>query len=256
MTRPIGDAERRSRRYGRMRRLAVVLAVLALSAFALAPLGWRSGLLPLAGSFGLVMLGGLLAILGAILAALGLALGRAALGWRQAALPALALLLGIGVLSLAWQAWRQGAPPIHDVTTDPANPPAFVAVLPAREAEQAAPATYAGAVVAGQQQAAYPDIAPLHLAMPPAPAFDLALATARAMPGWTIAASDPQAGRIEASQASFWFGFVDDVVIRVAADGQGSRVDLRSLSRQGIGDLGVNARRVRAYLAALAQAAK
>ena len=97
---------------------------------------------------------------------------------------------------------------------------------------------------------------PVILAIPPAQAFDLALATARAMPGWTIDASDPQTGRIEASQASFWFGFVDDVVIRVAGDGPGSRVDLRSLSRQGVGDLGVNARRVRAYLAALAQAAK
>ena len=54
---------------------------------------------------------------------------------------------------------------------------------------------------------------------------------------------------------SFWFGFVDDVVIRVEADGAGSRIDMRSLSRQGVGDLGVNARRVRAYLAALRRAA-
>ena len=93
------------------------------------------------------------------------------------------------------------------------------------------------------------------LAAAPAQAFALALATARAKPGWTITASDPQAGRIEASQASFWFGFVDDVVIRVEADGAGSRIDMRSLSRQGVGDLGVNARRVRAYLAALRRAA-
>ena len=61
--------------------------------------------------------------------------------------------------------------------------------------------------------------------------------------------------RIEASQSSFWFGFVDDVVIRVQPAGAGSRVDMRSLSRQGVGDLGVNARRVRAYMAALKQAA-
>jgi uncharacterized protein (DUF1499 family) len=75
------------------------------------------------------------------------------------------------------------------------------------------------------------------------------------MPGWKLTASDPATGRIEASQASFLFGFVDDVVIRVTALGQGSRIDIRSVSRQGKGDLGVNAERVRAYLAALKAAA-
>ena len=99
-----------------------------------------------------------------------------------------------------------------------------------------------------QQQ---PEFRPVLLALPQEPAFALALETAKAMPGWRITASDPATGRIEARQASFWFGFVDDIVIRVAGAGAGSRVDMRSLSRQGIGDLGVNARRVRAYMAAL-----
>jgi uncharacterized protein (DUF1499 family) len=75
------------------------------------------------------------------------------------------------------------------------------------------------------------------------------------MPRWNVTASDPASGRIEASQASFWFGFVDDIVIRVTAAGEGSRIDIRSVSRQGKGDLGVNADRVRAYLAALKAAA-
>jgi uncharacterized protein (DUF1499 family) len=75
------------------------------------------------------------------------------------------------------------------------------------------------------------------------------------MPRWNITATDPAAGRIEASEASFWFGFVDDIAIRVAAEGAGSRIDIRSLSRQGKGDLGVNAARVRAYIAALRRAA-
>ena len=239
----------------RLRRWGVLGAALALLLLGLAPLGWRLGLWPLAISFVLIGLAGLLAIVGAILAGIGLAFGRATLRWQGAALPVLAVLVGLGFLVAAWQVMRQGAAPIHDISTDLDNPPAFVAALPARRAEHAATDAYAGAVLARQQQSAYPDIAPILLDRAPAQAFALALATAKAMPGWTITASDPEAGRIEASQASFWFGFVDDVVIRVEADGAGSRVDMRSLSRQGVGDLGVNARRVRAYMAALRLAA-
>jgi uncharacterized protein (DUF1499 family) len=73
--------------------------------------------------------------------------------------------------------------------------------------------------------------------------------------GWTILAADPQAGRIEASQQSFWYGFTDDIVIRVAAAGSGSRIDIRSSARHGRSDFGVNAARVRRYLAALRKSA-
>jgi uncharacterized protein (DUF1499 family) len=228
----------------------VLAAALTLLLLALAPLGWRLGLWHYAIGFALIGLAALLAIVGAVLG-----FGRATLSWRGGALPVLAVLLGLGFLAAAWQVIQHGAVPIHDISTDLDNPPAFIAALPARQAEQAASAAYAGAALARQQQAAYPDIGPIVLAAAPAQAFALALATARAMPGWTITASDPQAGRIEASQASFWFGFVDDVVIRVEAAGAGSRIDMRSLSRQGVGDLGVNAGRVRAYMAALRQAA-
>jgi uncharacterized protein (DUF1499 family) len=256
VTKLAGGSDRRLRRWARARSLALILAAAGLLLIALAPLGWRIGMLPLIASFGLLMLGGLLAVLGAVLAATALALGRAGLGWRQAVLSGLVVLLGIGLLSEAWAIKRQGAPPIHDITTDPENPPAFIAVLPARQAEHAATAVYAGDAVAREQRAAYPDILPMSVGMPPAQAFTTALATARSMPGWTIVAADPAAGRIEASQASFWFGFVDDIVIRVTANGQSSRIDIRSLSRQGKGDLGVNARRIRAYMAALRQAVK
>lgn len=243
-------------RFIRVRRWGVLAAGLALLLLGLAPLGWRLGLWHYAISFVLIGLAGLLAIVGAVLAGIGLGFGRAALSWRGAVLPFLAVLLGLGVLAAVAQIVRDGAVPIHDISTDLDNPPAFVAALPARQAEQAASETYAGAALARQQQGAYPDIAPTLLPAAPAQAFALALATAKAMPGWTITASDPEAGRIEASEASFWFGFVDDIVIRVTADGQSSRIDIRSLSRQGKGDLGVNARRVRAYMAALRQAAK
>jgi uncharacterized protein (DUF1499 family) len=86
----------------------------------------------------------------------------------------------------------------------------------------------------------------------PAEAFTRALATARRL-GWTIVETDPGAGRIEASDRTRWFGFTDDIVVRVAAADAGSRIDVRSSSRIGTGDFGTNAARVRAYLKALGE---
>jgi uncharacterized protein (DUF1499 family) len=71
------------------------------------------------------------------------------------------------------------------------------------------------------------------------------------MHGWAIIASDPEEGRIEASQQSRWFRFTDDIVIRIAGDGARTRIDMRSTSRQGRSDYGVNAARIRAFMGAL-----
>jgi uncharacterized protein (DUF1499 family) len=138
--------------------------------------------------------------------------------------------------------------PIHDVSTDRDNPPQFVAVLPLRAAAKAANSTDYDAKTAELQKETYPDIGPLHLDVPPAQAFDRAQAAAKEMK-WEMVVADPAQGRIEATATTFWFGFKDDVVIRVAADGTGSRVDVRSLSRIGQSDIGANAKRVRDYLA-------
>jgi uncharacterized protein (DUF1499 family) len=141
-------------------------------------------------------------------------------------------------------------PPIHDITTDPDNPSAFVVAAPLREAAGPDRVAYEGARIAEQQRLAYPEIAPLILAMAPGAAFNRALDAAQRM-GWTILAADDAVGRIEASDRSRWFGFTDDIVIRISASGTGSRVDLRSSSRLGRSDLGVNAARIGNYLAAL-----
>ena len=140
-------------------------------------------------------------------------------------------------------------PAIHDITTDTIQPPPFLAILPLR-AGALNPADYGGPDVAAKQQQAYPDIGPLLLNVPPGRAFDRALAAAKAM-GWELVASDPAGGRIEATDTTFWFGFKDDVVVRVTPQPTGSRVDVRSLSRVGGGDIGANAARVRAFLAAV-----
>ena len=138
--------------------------------------------------------------------------------------------------------------PIHDVSTDRENPPQFVAVLPLRTAAKAANSTDYDAKTAELQKETYPDIGPLHLDVPPAQAFDRAQNAAREMK-WDIVATDPAQGRIEATATTFWFGFKDDIVVRVAAEGSGSRLDVRSLSRIGKSDVGANARRIRDYLA-------
>ena len=103
-----------------------------------------------------------------------------------------------------------------------------------------------------QQRAAYPDVQPAILNVPPAQAFERALAAVHDM-GWEVVKADATEGRIEATDTTFWFGFKDDVVIRVGPTDGGSRVDVRSLSRVGVGDAGTNAKRIRAYLKALTQ---
>src|SRR5207245_2074399 len=111
-------------------------------------------------------------------------------------------------------------------------------------------AAYGGPAVAAQQHRAYPDLRPVTLPEPPPRAFERALAVARAQ-GWEIVESSPAEGRIEATDTTRWFGFKDDVVVRVRPEGAGSRVDVRSLSRVGRSDVGKNAARLRAYLRAL-----
>ena len=159
--------------------------------------------------------------------------------------------IGLIVVGVPWSYLRtaRSLPPIHDITTDPSEPPAFEAILPLR-ADAPNSAEYGGAGLATQQREAYPDLAPLVIAVPPEQAFAAALAAALEM-DWQIVAADEAAGRIEASDRTLWFGFTDDVVVRIRRDGAGSRIDVRSTSRVGLGDLGKNAARIRAYLAEL-----
>lgn len=233
--------------------LGFFLAVIAVALLALGPVGWRAGwwnfrvaffyLMPWAAYFGIAAV---------VVSALGLLLGRTAIRWRGLVIGAIAFAAGglIAYLPLHYNAMRGNYPPIDDITTDTANPPAFVATVAPRKAEGGNPAAYQGARIAEQQTRAYPDIAPLTLAIAPAQAFARALDTAQRM-GWTIVEGDPISGRIEANDRSRWFGFTDDIVIRITAAGSGSRVDMRSSSRHGRGDFGVNAVRIRAYMAAL-----
>jgi uncharacterized protein (DUF1499 family) len=143
----------------------------------------------------------------------------------------------------------KSVPPIHDISTDTANPPKFVAVLALRKKDDNS--LEPSAEVTSQQEKAYPDIKPLLMAAPPDQALRRAEAAARAM-GWEVDAVDPAALRLEATATTLLFGFKDDIVVRVSPAAEsggsgGSRIDVRSASRVGRSDIGVNARRIRAY---------
>ncbi|MHB1207766.1 MAG: DUF1499 domain-containing protein [Rhodospirillaceae bacterium] len=152
-----------------------------------------------------------------------------------------------------------GVPPIHDITTDTEDPPAFIEVLPLRDQTHARNTASYDREHSGQrtinvpeaQHKAYPDIKTLVFdGVPPAEAYKRALAAVK-QSGWTIVADRPEEGRIEAWDRTFWFGFIDDVVIRVAATDTGSKIDIRSLSRVGGSDVGKNAQRIRGYVKTL-----
>lgn len=156
----------------------------------------------------------------------------------------------LGALLAYWpwvlnRAFRK-PPPLFSITTDTTAPPSYVAALALRKAARL-PVEYP-ANFAAQQLAAYPAIKPVVLKLSTSQAFDRALRAARAMPRWTVHAVAPDEGRIEAVAKTLWFGFEDDVVIRVTASEDGSRIDIRSTGRIGRRDGGANAKRVQAYI--------
>jgi uncharacterized protein (DUF1499 family) len=166
-----------------------------------------------------------------------------------AALLAIAIGVAAAYTPLVWFQRAQQLPELNDISTDIANPPPLVVTLQLRRGASNPPA-YPGANAGVLQRAAYPDILPVVLAIPPAEAFRRADDVAMAM-GWDVVARAPGEGRLEAIATSEWFGFHDDIVIRIRPDGAGSRIDIRSKSRVGESDLGVNARRVREFIARL-----
>ncbi len=159
----------------------------------------------------------------------------------------LGIILGVALFAVPayWLQKAHRLPPIHDITTDTADPPQFVSILPLRK-NASNPPDYGGPQIAAQQLRAYPDITPLVLDISPEAAFEVALAASRRM-RWEIIDADRAEGRIEASDTTCWFGFRDDIVIRVRKGGEGSRIDVRSVSRVGISDIGTNAARIRKF---------
>jgi uncharacterized protein (DUF1499 family) len=228
-----------------VRRLAPLLSGVALLLLLAAGPGTRLGLWNFRTGFVLLRWTAYLGLAGAGLGLLAL-LWRAPGSRRWPAAAAIVLGTLAALVPYRWMQRAKQVPPIHDITTDTERPPEFEAILPLR-AGAPNPADYGGAEIAAQQREAYPDIAPFRLQQPPDEAFRRALSAAREM-GWELVSADSTAGRIEATATTGWFGFKDDVVVRVTPQEGGSRVDVRSASRVGKSDVGTNAERVREYL--------
>jgi uncharacterized protein (DUF1499 family) len=219
-------------------------ALISLALIVVGPLLTRFGIVRFPAGLGMTALG----VLGAA-AVLVLAIVAALRGGGIAALPAAAVAIAALVVPVSQLALAGRPPAIHDISTDTEDPPAFAAVLPLRGTDASTP-DYDGPEAAAAQRRAYPDVVPVSLSLAPADALSRAGRAAEAL-GWTIVANDPARGVLEATATTFWFRFTDDIVIRVRPDGSGSRLDIRSKSRVGRGDLGANARRIRAFVTEL-----
>jgi uncharacterized protein DUF1499 len=245
-----------STRPDRLSGIAVIgflAAFLALLMVAGAGPAYRVKLVGLGDAFALLRWGAWTGLAASFVALIGAWVARPGAHPRGFALALAGVVLGAAAFAVpfAMLQYAKSTPPIHDITTDTENPPRFVAILPLRKGSPN-PIEYQGESVSREQRAAYPDVQPATLLEPPAAAFQRALNAAREA-GWQIVAALPNEGRIEATDTTAWFGFKDDIVVRVTPSGGGSRVDVRSVSRLGEGDLGKNAARIRAYLRRLQQ---
>jgi len=229
----------------------------AVGATALLPigaLGSRLGLWGIGTGIQFLRVGGWLAVIVALIAIVAVAVA-----WRRRLpkdLGASAVGLVICLLAAAYVGQLQYSfatvPPIHHVSTDTEDPPPFIEVVGLRgtgsnsldfDAETTAPL----------QAEFFPWVVPLTTPAPPEATFAKALAALQGM-GLEIVAEHPQQGLIEATATTFWFGFKDDVAVRVRPHPQGALIDVRSVSRVGVSDGGVNAKRIGEILRRLSAA--
>lgn len=232
---------------------AIALVLLALAALLIAGAGpaYRTGLLHLGSAFDMLRYGVYTVLAGAAAGLLAILISIVFRRWRPALAGTLIVICAAGVASVPAMHWRlaQSVPPIHDITTDTADPPAFVALAEARERAPNA-VDYPGEATARLQREAYPDIGPLYLQASLPEVLSAAEVLVRAN-GWELATMTRD--RIEATATTRWFGFRDDVVIRLREEDGRVRVDMRSASRVGRSDVGANAARIRGFLDALKQ---
>lgn len=247
-----GNAAASTRRRGSRMLLiaAFALAVISVGAMFLSGFGYQLDLWHFRTGFTIIRWAFWGAALAAVLAVLGF-LVPGARSSTVVVLGVVGLIIGaVGVfVPLSWKRTLDSVPYIHDITTDVDNPPAFVAVKPLRK-EGDHPVEYDGPEVAAQQRQAYPDLVPLVVKAAPEQVFE-ASKRAVANMGMELVDANPQELRVEATATSRFYGFKDDMVVRIRAVADGTQVDVRSKSRVGRSDLGQNARRVRSFLSEL-----
>ena len=199
------------------------------------------GLFTWAGKFALPVAGV------AVLIVIGTIVKKATPVVKSSAVVGLILAITIALPYHLFVAKAQAVPRIHDITTDTEHPPVFVKIASLRE-EGLNSLTYEGSKIAKQQIVAYPEVQPKYLNMDKGVAFSRGLALVQEL-GWEVVDANQGEGRIEATDTTVFFGFKDDVVIRITEEGpQKSRFDIRSVSRVGLSDVGVNAERILKFL--------
>jgi len=234
-----------------MAKAATILALIAGTGALLGLLGANLGVLsPMSGFttfVGSALLGGIVTIVISLIAiflsrggrdpdAMRLALGGVAVGF------------GLLMIVLAAASPGSGLPPINDITTDLDNPPEF--------ADSNVVPEYVGRNMSyppefvPQVREAYSDLKPIRLVDTPANAYAKAIAAAEEL-GWEISARSDERLVFDAQDETRLFRFVDDIAVRVMPDGSGSKVDIRSKSRDGRGDIGANAARIRKFAEAI-----
>ncbi len=242
--------------YKNIIRLTVLLAIVSALAAASSGFGTRFNIWEFATGFAILKwsaYGGIAAVVLAVISIIFTFIVKAP---RFSITVVLAGLLGFAVFAIPyWFAQQFGRyPTVADASTSLNDPPVFVALVAAREQTAQNPLAYRHAEAAALQQQYFPGLESLLVTQEPAAVIEQAATIANDM-GMSIAVKSPAAGRLEATATTFWYGFKDDVIVRARSQADGmTAVDVRSASRIGYLDGGVNAKRVQQLLAALKEA--
>jgi len=234
-----------------MGKAAPIFALISGTIALLGLLGAYFGILaPLTGFYGFALgalVGGSITVLVSLVAVFLARGGRDPDGMRLA-VAGLAVGVGLVLIVLAGAAPGGGLPPINDITTDLESPPEFApssVVLDYVGRNMSYPPEFVD-----QVREAYPDLQSIRVDTPPQELYQKALATAVDL-GWEITARSDERLVFDAKEETSLFRFVDDITVRIVGESPGSKLDIRSKSRDGRGDLGANAARIRRFAEAL-----
>ena len=233
--------------------LSLLDAILAVLLVGIGVVGAHLGLVPPMTGFLAFLLSFAIAILALLFGLIGLL--RTSAPERRPGRPkavaglVLGLLIAVPVGFTMWRWMSMPYPEINDITTDYENPPAFV-----KPPELSADSMkYDPTKFKQAQKDGYAKLDPLRLDEKPDDAFAKVSAAAHTMPGWVIVYIDPATRTVEGVETSYLFRFRDDFVIQVrpGPDANSSLVEMRSRSRDGTGDFGMNYKRIKAFFAML-----
>ncbi len=228
-----------------MKMIVGLMSVIAILLVALAGPLYKFGAVELGTAFTGFKFGVFAGIAALILLAIQLLFKRNTASIGSALVSAVLAIIAIAI-PLSMMNTAKNVPPIHDISTDLMNPPEFVAIAPLR-ADAPNPVEYTGAKVAEQQRTAYPDLQTLTYTQSKSELIEASKQAIENL-GWELVNIDADKGIVEATETTAWFGFKDDVIIRVADNDSERLVDIRSKSRVGQSDLGKNAARIHSFI--------